>query len=137
MAIGKGHEVEFEDNSNYILGEWDFRKDDILYAIGLKWQEICTKIITRNRIVDTGRLRASLTFITETKRGASLEPVESSRAGDYLRGSTDEDTLIVGSNVKYAAKQEIGNKKGAFLKPSIMDYREDYMDVAKSIMEQE
>lgn len=137
MSIGKGYEVDFEDNSNYILGEWEDRKDVILYAIGLKWQSICNEIITRIGIVDTGRLKGSLTFITETQRGGSISAVPENRASDYLSGSTDEDTLIVGSNVKYAAKQELGNSKGSFLKPSITDHRDDYMNVTKHIMEQE
>lgn len=130
MSIG----VRFEDNSPRFKRNWKEKKKKILYAWGLKWQSLCTQIITRNRIVITGRLRSSLTFITPNKVGAPISRVADSKNSDFLNGSAPEDSLIVGSNVQYASKQELNNPKGAFVKPAIMNYRDTYKNIAQQIM---
>lgn len=136
MALAKNVEIKFEDNSNKFKADWKDKKQKILYTMGLKWQSICVGIITRNRIVDTGRLRGSLTFITKNKRGDSISRVPENQSDDFLKGSAGENELIVGSNVFYAAHNELNNRKGAFLKPSIMNYREDYENTAEAIMKE-
>lgn len=124
------YEIKFENNMNKFNSEWKHKKKEILYGICLKWQEIATKIITSNGIVDTGRLRASLSFITVDKKGGN-----GFKAGDTLSGSSgNEGTAYVGSNVEYAKKQELYNKKGAFIRPAITNYRNEYEKVAKAIM---
>ena len=125
--------VKFENNFPKYKNEWKERKKEITYAWGLKFISLASKIITRNGIVNTGRLRASLSFITIDKSGSN-----GGGGQDVLNGSSgNESDLIVGSNVKYAAKQELENKKGPFIRPSITDYREDYKNIAKSIMNKE
>lgn len=132
MSIGSNVEIKFEDNSNKFKTELNRKRMKLTYAIGLKWLEICTKIITVNGIVDTGRLRASLSFITpsESSGNGAME------VGDDITGRSEEGSIIVGSNVKYAAKQELTNKKGSFIKPSILDYKEDYKEIAKNILKE-
>lgn len=132
MSIGKNITVKYEDNSKYIQKEFKAKKTKILYAMGLKWLEICTKIITRNGIVDTGRLRASLSFITPKDNAGN----GGFKGGDKISGRAEEDNLIVGSNVKYAAKQELTNKKGSFIRPSVLDYKEDYKNIAETILKE-
>lgn len=140
MSIGSNVEIKFEDNSNKFKTELNRKRMKLTYAIGLKWLEICTKIITVNGIVDTGRLRASLSFITPYQSSGANSfsgSAEDSKASDRIRGKSGEDgVVIVGSNVKYASKQELTNKKGAFLKPSITDYKQDYEEVTKAILKE-
>lgn len=127
--------IRFEDNSPKFKSEWGNRKKKITYAVGLKWQSICSQLITRLGIIDSGRLRSSLTFITNDKVGGPITRSSESKGSDYLKGSSGNDgDLIVGSNVEYASKQELNNKKGAFIKPSIIDFREEYKNITKSIM---
>ena len=131
---GIGVSVKMENNVKEVLKVEEEKKAKILYAIGLKWQSICSKIITQRKIVDTGRLRGSLTFITAREVGSPINTVTENKSSDFLKGSSgDEDTLIVGSNVEYARKQEFENKKGAFLRPSILQYKNDYKDIAEQI----
>ena len=132
MSIGSNVNIKFEDNSKPIKSEYKAKKNKILYAMGLKWLEICTKIITVNGIVDTGRLRASLSFITPSESGGN----GAKEIGDDITGRSEEGSIIVGSNVKYASKQELTNKKGSFIKPSILDYKEDYKEIAKNILKE-
>lgn len=134
--MATGTTIKFENNTKKVKENWKGKKEKILFAMGLKWQEIASKVITRNGIVDTGRLRGSLTFITPTQKGGSINSVPSNEPNDYLNGSAPEDSIIVGSNVNYAAKQEFENKKGAFIKPSVMNYRDDYKNIVETIMKE-
>lgn len=128
--------VKFEDNSVKFKKDWENKRKKILWAWGLKWQELATKIITINRIVLTGRLRSSLTFITPDKTGSPKSRVPESKSSDFLSGSAPEDSLIVGSNVEYSARQELNNPKGAFVRPAILTYRDSYQNIAKQIMKE-
>ena len=132
MSIGKSLEVKFEDNGNKFNVELDRKRMKITYALGLKWLEICTKIITNKNIVDTGRLRASLSFITPSQSGGN----KGFESGDNINGRSGERQVIVGSNLKYASKQELTNKKGSFLKPSITDHKEDYKKITEMILKE-
>lgn len=108
----KGYEVKFENNANVVLTQLKNRERLICYSIGLKWETIVKKIITVKDIVDTGALRNSMTF--------------------FIQGSGK--SITVGSRLNYARKQELYNKKGNFLKPSILEYRDVYKDIAEQIL---
>ena len=130
-------EVKIEDNSKLVEEIAKQKKQQILYAIGLKWQKICTNIITVNGIVDTGRLRGSLSFITVNKKSSPISNTNNNKTKDFLDGSSGSDNdLIVGTNVEYAKKQELHNSKGAFLRPSLIDYKEVYEEIAEQIWKQ-
>lgn len=123
--------IKFESNLPKFETELKEKKKLITYAWGLKWMALASQVITRNRIVDTGRLRGSLSFITVDNSGDN----GAFEGGDKLSGSSGNDgDLIVGSNVKYAAKQEFENPKGAFVRPAITDYKDSYEELAKSIL---
>ena len=123
--------VKFENNLPRFEESLKEKKKLITYAWGLKWMSLASQVITRNRIVDSGRLRASLSFITVDKSGDNGAFKEE----DKLSGSSGNDgDLIVGSNVKYATKQEFENPKGSFVRPAITDYKDSYEELAKSIL---
>lgn len=139
--MSKSYEIKFEDNSNIFKADYKGKKMKMTWAIGFKWLELATKTITVNKVVDTGRLRASLSFITPYKSSGEnpfAEKAKESKASDRLRGTSGEDNVVVvGSNVSYAKKQELENKKGSFIKPAILEYREDYKNVIEEIMKEE
>lgn len=127
--------IKIENNAPKLRKDWKSKKEQILYAIGLKWQELATKVITQRIYSEnkpwnlTGRLRASLSFATPTKKGRG-GGVAASKGSDYITSSS-KDTVTVGSNVVYAAKV---NNKHKFLEDSVMSYKESYKNVADSIM---
>lgn len=126
--------IKFENNLPQFENELKNKKQAISYAWGLKWLSLASQIITKNKIIDTGRLRASLSFITVNQNGNN----GAFETGDNLIGSSGDDgTVIVGSNVKYAAKQEFENRKGPFVRPAITDYKDSYENIAKSILDSE
>lgn len=123
---------KIKDNSRKLLGETEVKKEKILYMIGLKWQSIVTRIITQKRIVDTGRLRASMSFITSKRQGKG-GGANNTKSTDFISGRARKDELVVGTNVEYARKNEMENRKGDFLRPSIMEYKDTYKQIAESV----
>lgn len=104
--------IKIENNAPKVLRELEAKEGMILQAIGLKWQSIVTKIITVKNIVDTGALRSSMTFNKGNKE------------------------VIVGTPKKYATKQEFENKKGPYMKPSLLEYKDVYKNIAEQILKQ-
>lgn len=126
--------ARFEDNTEMLFNAMGKKKEEILFEIGLKWQEIVKKIITEQEEVDTGRMRASMSFITN-KRKSPNAGASNSQSKDFLSGASgDNGRLIVGSNVEYAQWNEFHNKKGAFLKPSVLRSKEDFKRIAESVL---
>lgn len=129
--------IKLDNNVKHVMQAEKEKKSQILYALGLKWQQLCTDIITQKGIVDSGRLRGSLTFITNDKVGRPIAKVGDNKTSDFLTGSSgNENTLIVGSNVEYARKQEFENRKGSYLRTSLLDYRDSYELLAEQIWKQ-
>lgn len=90
-----------------------------LQAVGIKWQEIVTNIITVKGIVDSGALRDSMDF-------------------QILENGKVE--ILVGTPKEYAPINELGgaNKNypaRPFLMPSVMQYSEAYKKIVKAILE--
>lgn len=87
---------------------------------------------------DTGLLRNSITFALSADR-AAIDTYKND-AGDvegHYSGAAPEDenlALYVGTNVKYAAYQELGTSRSLakpFLKPAITDHKADYEKIFK------
>ena len=134
MEGGKEMRIRFTDNSSRLLNDMGNKKEEALFNIGLKWQEVVKKIITDQEEVDTGRMRASMSFITNKRKGPNVG-ASNSQSKDFLSGASGDDgRLIVGSNVGYARWNEFHNKKGAFLKPSLLRSKEDFKRIAESVL---
>ena len=107
MSDGMRFTIRVENNSQLALGELEKATERVLYAIGVKAVEGSVDAISGkydiDPAVDTGRLRASISFITPTQKGGSGQPKPANaQAGDKLSGKADKNSVIVGSNVEYA-----------------------------------
>lgn len=108
-------------NTKQVENELEKKKELALYAIGNVVLEKAVEAISgdytpSNLAVDTGRLRASLSFITPKLHysGKSFVPSAASAEGDWLEGVTDEnDTVLIGTNVEYAQFVHNGTVKMA------------------------
>lgn len=99
--------IRIKDNSQLVLDEAEKATERALYAIGVKAVEGSVDAISGrydiDPAVDTGRLRASISFITPTQKGDSGQPKPANaQAGDELTGTSEKNTVVVGSNVSYA-----------------------------------
>lgn len=106
------------DKSGYDLVEKNLPKviEDALYAMGVDAlggavSSISGRYMPDNLAVDTGRLRASLSFITEDREGSSGESSSAEQPGDKLTGKGEKDCVIVGTNVEYAEYVHNGTSK--------------------------
>lgn len=116
MNEGMKFTIRVENNSQLVISELEKATERALYAIGVKAVEGSVNAISGrydiDPAVDTGRLRASISFITPTDKGGSGQPKpKNAQAGDELTGTAEQKTVVVGSNVEYAEKVHNGDSK--------------------------
>lgn len=116
MSDGMRFTIRVENNSQLVLEDLGEAMERALYAIGVKAVEGSVDAISGRYdikpAVDTGRLRASISFITPTDKGGSGQPKPANaQAGDELTGTAEENSVVVGSNVEYAEKVHNGDSK--------------------------
>ena len=107
MSQGMRFNIRMENNSQLVLGALEKATERVLYAIGVKAVEGSVGAISGkydiDPAVDTGRLRASISFSTPTEKGGSGQPKPANaQAGDELTGTAEDNSGVVGSNVGYA-----------------------------------
>ena len=141
MSDGMRFTIRVENNSQLALGELEKTTERVLYAIGVKAVEGSVDAISGRYdikpAVDTGRLRASISFITPTDKGGSGQPKPANaQAGDDLTGTAEENSVVVGSNVEYAEKVHNGDSKMAgrpFLREGIDKTKDKMQEQAEKI----
>lgn len=144
MKEGLSYKITLEDNAPLILAELKEDVERALYAIGVKAVEGAVTSISgdytkSNQAVDTGRLRASISFITAGgQNGESKETSENSKSGDKLAGSAPANSVIVGSNVEYAEYVHDGTSRmegRPFLREGIDRTKTEMEGLVKGILE--
>lgn len=150
-------EISFniEDLSQDVLDNVERAVERSLYAAGITVQKGATDSISglyteENRAVKTGRLRASISFITSSQQsGGEKNKPENAKETDALRGIAEPHTMIFGSNVEYAAAVHNGmwtseaggkNKKykvRPFLREGLDRSRDEIRDLIERIFKGE
>ena len=141
MSDGMRFTIRVENNLQIALGELAKATERVLYAIGVKAVEGSVDAISGRYdikpAVDTGRLRASISFITPTDKGGSGQPKPANaQSGDELTGTAEQNTVVVGSNVEYAEYVHNGTSKMAgrpFLREGIEKTRDKMQEQAEKI----
>lgn len=116
MSDGLKFSIRVQNNSQLVLEEFEKAVERALYAIGVKAVEGSVDAISGKYdtapAVDTGRLRASISFITPTDKGDSGQPKPANaQAGDELSGTAEKNSVVVGSNVSYASFVHSGTSR--------------------------
>lgn len=106
MSDGMRFTIRVENNSQLVLEDLGEAMERALYAIGVKAVEGSVDAISGrydiDPAIDTGRLRASISFITPTQKGGGEVGTPNGKPQDKLSGSAEKNTVVVGSNVEYA-----------------------------------
>ena len=135
MSDGMRFTIRVENNSQLVISELEKATERALYAIGVKAVEGSVDAISGKYdtapAVDTGRLRASISFVTASgeKGDSGAMSLPNAQVGDRLSGKADKNSVIVGSNVEYAEYVHNGTSKMAgrpFLREGI-DKTKDQM----------
>lgn len=128
-----------EDNSAEFLDALKKAKEAALTEMGLRAERHAKEKFTSysKPPIDTGRLRASVSFATKTSKGEGTgrDPAKTS---DYSPMATpDEDFMVLGTNVEYAPYIELGTSKmdaRPFLEPAIMEHLDEYKEIIEKNM---
>lgn len=112
--------VSFEmrtNNVSQLLSDLKDKKETALEAVGMAAETYAKVNLESNpRRIDTGNLRGSISH-----------------------APADEDTMCVGTDVEYAIYVELGTLKmtpSHYLKRSVQDHADEYMNVIKVHMEE-
>ena len=141
MSDGMRFTIRVENNSQLVISELEKATERALYAIGVKAVEGSVDAISGrydiDPAVDTGRLRASISFITPTDKGGSGQPKPANaQAGDELTGTAEQNTVVVGSNVSYSEFVHNGTSRMAgrpFLREGIDKTKDQMQEQAEKI----
>ena len=110
--------VSIESNVEAVDKEFARRIEMSLFAIGDTVLENAVESISGTfefsmKAVDTGRLRASLSFVTPKGQGgiSQFYPEENSEPEDLLNFESESNTVIIGTNVDYSEYVHNGTQK--------------------------
>ena len=97
--------VDYKDNSKQILSALEKGKRNALTAIGSTAETHAKDNITADELVDTGRLRNSITFATGDYLGIGTytDKNKKSYSDATARNTPKDDEVGIGTNVEYAA----------------------------------
>ena len=101
--------IEIEDNSNIFLKELEKKMPEILNALGNELYKHIYNFMTEDNIVDTGRLRGSISYSTPYNNYNN--PTINNTLNDFIKDAKEKDTVVYGSNVEYASYVETGTTK--------------------------
>lgn len=105
-----GFEVEVdEDNRDKVLSEYEKRLPELLNAMGNELYKSIYDFMTEDNIVDTGRLRGSISYSTEFND--YNQPTPANQEEDFITGVKEKNAVVYGSNVEYASYVETGTTK--------------------------
>lgn len=105
-----GTGIDVTDNSDLLETLLNTATERALTRIGLQAERYAKEALTKQKAVDTSRLRDSVTF------------------------AVDGSTVVVGTNVEYGVYVEYGTKKMAkrpFIKPAATEHSEVYKNIVK------
>lgn len=102
-------EVKFEDNSQIVLQELEKKMPEVLNGMGNELYKHITDFMTEDKVVDTGRLRGSISYSTEFNDYSN--PISANQPNDFIKGVREKDTVVYGSNVEYASFVNDGTTK--------------------------
>ena len=98
-----------EDNTKKVINELENKMPELLNAIGNELYKSIYNFMTEDKIVDTGRLRGSISY--STPYGNFNNPTLSNEGSDYIENVKEKNTVVYGSNVPYASFVNSGTSK--------------------------
>ena len=127
-------DIKFTSNVNDILSALEKGKRNALTAIGATAETHAKDNITADDLIDTGRLRNSITFATGDYSGiGTYTDNEGNRYDDAkARNTPKDDEVAIGTNVEYAPYLELGTKKITahhYLKRAVTEHKDEYKNL--------
>ena len=123
--------VDYKNNSQQILSALEKGKRNALTAIGATAETHTKENITADKLVDTGRLRNSITYATGDYLGVGTytDNKKKKYSDAKARNTPKDDEVGIGTNVEYAAYTELGTQHIAahhYLKRAVTEHKDEY-----------
>ena len=127
-------DIKFTSNVNDILRQLEKGKRNALTAIGATAETHTKENITADKLVDTGRLRNSITYATGDYSGIGTytDNNKKSYSDAKARNTPKDDEVAIGTNVEYAAYTELGTQHIAahhYLKRAVTEHKDEYKNL--------
>ena len=124
-------DIKFTSNVNDILRCMEKGKRNALTAIGATAETHTKENITADKLVDTGRLRNSITYAAGDYSGIGTytDNEGNSYSDATARNTPKDDEVGIGTNVEYAAYTELGTQHIAahhYLKRAVTEHQDEY-----------
>ena len=124
-------DIKFTSNVNDILSALEKGKRNALTAIGASAETHTKENITADKLVDTGRLRNSITYAAGDYSGIGTytDNNKKSYSDATARNTPKDDEVGIGTNVEYAAYTELGTQHIAahhYLKRAVTEHKDEY-----------
>ena len=124
-------DIKFTSNVNDILRQLEKGKRNALTAIGATAETHVKDNITADDLIDTGRLRNSITFATGDYSGIGTytDNKKKKYSDATARNTPKDDEVGIGTNVEYAAYTELGTQHIAahhYLKRAVTEHKDEY-----------
>ena len=126
--------VDYKDNSKQILSALEKGKRNALTAIGATAETHTKENITADKLIDTGRLRNSITYATGDYSGIGTYTDNNKKkySDAKARNTPKDDEVAIGTNVEYAAYTELGTQHIAahhYLKRAVTEHEDEYKNL--------
>ena len=102
-------EIIIQDNSELFLQELENKMPEILNACGNELYKSIYTFMTEDKIVDTGRLRGSISYSTPYENYKN--PMMFNNGEDFIENVKERNSVVYGSNVEYASNVELGTSR--------------------------
>ena len=128
-------DIKFTSNVNDILRQLEKGKRNALTAIGATAETHTKDNITADDLIDTGRLRNSITYAAGDYLGIGTytDNKKKKYSDAKARNTPKDDEVGIGTNVEYAAYTELGTQHIAahhYLKRAVTEHKDEYKKLA-------
>ena len=128
-------DIKFTSNVNDILSALEKGKRNALTAIGATAETHTKDNITADDLIDTGRLRNSITYAAGDYLGIGTytDNKKKKYSDAKARNTPKDDEVAIGTNVEYAPYLELGTKKITahnYLKRAVTEHQDEYKKLA-------
>lgn len=101
--------MTIKDNSQAVLDELERKMPEVLSGIGNELYKSIYDFMTNDKIVDTGRLRGSISYSTPYTDYSN--PTPANKGDDFITGNREKNSVLYGSNCEYASFVETGTSR--------------------------
>lgn len=132
------NEVNIEFHTDELMKDLELKKEKALVSVGMECEgDAKIEIESSPRRVDTGRLRNSITWATMKQKSepeGTPDNLEASSADGVDSSQAEEDAVVIGTNVEYAAEVHEGREKpkldpNRFLRNAVERNNEKYRKI--------